>query len=259
MLLFLNPWVLKKCYWVIWGGDLYRYQKPKKRNKERFVEYARCFVIKRVGYLVTYFPGDATLARNWYGAKGKNIKCFMYLSNVFKPVSGGVKKKKSIKTLLVGNSANPSNDHELVFKKIAKLDLSNWRIVVPLSYGDHANSKKIIELGRELFGERFEPLTNFLPYDEYLKLLSDVDIAIFAHNRQQAMGNTISLLGMGKRVYIRRDTSSFELLSSIGLDVGSIDSLTLDKPVFDEENNRKIIERYFSEGSLKSQLKKIVG
>src|SRR5699024_9177969 len=27
-MLFLNPILLKKCNWIIWGGDLYRYQSP---------------------------------------------------------------------------------------------------------------------------------------------------------------------------------------------------------------------------------------
>ena len=29
-ILFLCPWFLKKCYWFIWGGDLYTYQAESK-------------------------------------------------------------------------------------------------------------------------------------------------------------------------------------------------------------------------------------
>jgi hypothetical protein len=34
-----------------------------------------------------------------------------------------------------------------------------------------------------------------MPFDEYLNLLAKVDIVIFKHKRQQAMGNITTLLG----------------------------------------------------------------
>lgn len=35
LLLFGQPWLLKKSYWVIWGGDLYYYKfRNQKKNKE---------------------------------------------------------------------------------------------------------------------------------------------------------------------------------------------------------------------------------
>ena len=45
------------------------------------------------------------------------------------------------------------------------------------------------------FWRKFKPLVDFMPFDEYLNLLAKVDIAIFNHKRQQAMGNTTILLG----------------------------------------------------------------
>jgi hypothetical protein len=36
LLLFGQPWLLQKSYWVIWGGDLYYYKfRNQKKNKER--------------------------------------------------------------------------------------------------------------------------------------------------------------------------------------------------------------------------------
>ena len=42
-----------------------------------------------------------------------------------------------------------------------------------------------------------------LPLSDYLKILGKIDIAIFNHERQQAVGNITSLLGLGKKVYIK--------------------------------------------------------
>ncbi|MGE6180685.1 hypothetical protein, partial [Aeromonas salmonicida] len=57
-LLFFMPWLLKKCYWVIWGGDLYCYQLNEKSWGCRVKEFLRKKVIKKIGHLVTYIKGD---------------------------------------------------------------------------------------------------------------------------------------------------------------------------------------------------------
>src|SRR5690606_28751614 len=54
----LFPWVLPKCYWVIWGRDLYRHTTPKKSILDHVKELLPSFVIRYVGNLVTYIPGD---------------------------------------------------------------------------------------------------------------------------------------------------------------------------------------------------------
>lgn len=53
--------------------------------------------------------------------------------------------------------------------------------------------RKVIIKGKELFGEKFIPLTEFMTFEKYLEFLGSIDIAIFAHKRQQAMGNTITI------------------------------------------------------------------
>src|SRR5690606_18092486 len=71
LMLFLQPWLLKKCYWIIWGADLYRYKNRKNTIKSYIYEFVRKFVIKNIGGIITHIKGDYELARKWYGAKGK--------------------------------------------------------------------------------------------------------------------------------------------------------------------------------------------
>lgn len=254
VLLAMNPWLPKKCYWMIWGGDLYRYQRPAVGLRGRLVEMSRRLTIRRLGNLVTYVPGDVELARGWYGARGRHIECLMYPSNLYKALQ--VPERRAAKrTLLVGNSATPSNRHEYVFGLLSSLRLEGWRIVVPLSYGETAYADKISSLGLKLFGERFEPLREFLPLEQYLKLLSEVDIGVFAHDRQQGMGNIITLLGMGKTIYMDPEVSSFELLAGKGIEVKSVHDLTLTtlSPEIARQNERAVSD-YFSRERLVEQL-----
>lgn len=256
LVLMLFSWVLPKCYWIIWGGDLYQYKNSNRSLKVHIKEIFRRFVIKRVGNLVTYIPGDAALARQWYDAKGQRHECLMYLSNVFNPITlikFDDEEKKSI-NVLVGNSADPSNDHLEAFRKLLPHKYKDIKIFVPLSYGDQENAKKIIRKGREWFGDKFVPLTSFMPFQEYLGLLRRIDFALFNHKRQQAMGNTITLLGLGKSVYIRNDVSQWGFLEELGLKVKSISSFDMALLAKSEQlENKAIVKAYFSKENLIDQ------
>lgn len=249
VLLALFPWLLHKCYWVIWGGDLYRYKRQLSGVREKISEKLRRFVIRRIGHLVTYLKGDVDLARKWYGATGVHHECIMYLSNVVdsRMINVVPKKRKSgLIKILVGNSSDPENNHFEILDMLAAYKKNNIEIFVPLSYGDRDHARKVIDRGKELFGEKFFPLTDFIPFEQYYHFLKGMDIAIFGHRRQQAMGNTITLLGMGKTVYMRSDVSQWDLFAEEGISVFDIQHFDLDvvNPLDAEENMDKVKLRF---------------
>lgn len=256
-ILFFMPWLLKKCYWVVWGGDLYCYETAERNWRFKRRELFRRAVIKNIGHLVTYIKGDVDLARNWYGAKGKYIECLMYTSNIYKNYDLP-KKNNEILTVLVGNSAVPTNNHSEILQKLAQFKDKSIKVITPLSYGDKDYAQQVIKEGKKLLGDKYQALTDFMPFEDYLKVLAEVDVAIFNHKRQQAMGNTITLLGLGKEVYIRSDVAQWELFKELGVKVNDIFELgntLLDKT--DETNlvNKSIVQRYFSKENLVRQLK----
>ena len=257
----LVPWLLPKCYWAIWGGDLYRGENSEKITERRSNELLRTFVIKRLGHLVTYIAGDVELARHKYGAKGKHHECLLYQSNTFAAPERGESQNKpefSYINILLGNSADPSNNHIDALKKLLPYKAEPLRIYAPLSYGDAEHAEKVISVGKEWFGNKFIALTSFIQYEEYLDLLSTIDIAIFNHERQQAMGNTINLLGFGKTVFINSDVSQARFLHELGItfcDASTFSLRTL--PEIDLRKNKGIVNRYFSEANLINQLAEI--
>ncbi len=254
VLLFLQPWLLRKCYWVIWGGDLYMRQKGPQNWKWYIKEFFRKAVIHRVGHLVTYVDGDVDLAREWYGARGVYHECIMYPSNVFKSDELPKTERETI-NIQVGNSADPSNNHLEVLEKLKPFKDDDLLIFVPLSYGDMKYARSVIGVGTQMFGSKFRPITEFLPFDKYFKFLADIDIAIFNHRRQQGMGNTITLLGLGKTVYMRHDVSSFRTLSRLGLKIQNAELIGTEQiSEKDRRSNREIILREFSEERLVAQL-----
>lgn len=251
-ILFYMPWLLSKCYWVMWGGDLYTHQFGQRNYKRKIREFFRRPVIKNMGHLVTYIQGDVDLARKWYGAKGEYHECLMYLSNTYKALDVPDTQSDKI-NIQIGNSADPSNNHIEILNKLLPFKDENIRIYAPLSYGDKAHAKEVISIGKELFGDKFIALTDFMPFEEYLKFLSSIDIAIFNHKRQQAMGNTITLLGLGKKVYIRSDTTQWQFFKEKDISINDIDYLDS----LSTESNQysiDIIKKYFSQDNYKHQL-----
>lgn len=257
-LLMLQPCILKKCYWMIWGGDLYVHQDEIKDWRWHKNEWIRRFVISRLGHFITYIKGDYELAQQWYGAKGEWHDCFMYPSNLYKEDKLPIRSHDGV-NILLGNSASPTNNHIDALEQLRPFVSENFRIYCPLSYGDENYGKKIAKAGEEIFGEKFFPLRDFMPFDKYLELLSDIDIAVFNHKRQQGMGNIISLLGMGKAVYVRSDITTWQALTSMGLVVGDARSLEL-QPLPSEAAaaNRAIIANRFSESVLINQFRAIL-
>lgn len=257
----LCPWVLPKCHWIIWGGDLYQYTKASNTLGSRLKESLRRFVIHRVGYLITYVEGDVELARQWYGAKGTHQECIMYLSNVVDPImmvdSRPAFDHDGLKILL-GNSADPSNNHIESLERLLPFKDQNIKIFAPLSYGDRNYADKVIRQGKEWFGCKFVDMTDFMPFEHYLKFLKSLDIAIFNHQRQQAMGNTITLLGMGKTVFMRSDVSHWRFLNSLGVKLNDVADIELRQIAPNEaEENARVVRSYFSRATLVKQLSDI--
>jgi dTDP-N-acetylfucosamine:lipid II N-acetylfucosaminyltransferase len=256
-LLFLQPWLLKKVYWAIWGGDLYRHLVLDKKLKTKRDEFYRRTIISRMRGLITPLHGDYLNASKWYKAKADRYNCILYHSNVFVDLGKANKDEEHI-NILLGNSASKSNNHiEALEKLFLIVGNKDCTIFAPLSYGNNKVKEQVINKGKELFGDRFQPLTEFIPYEQYIDFISSIDIAIFNHKRQQAMGNIINLLGAGKKVYLNSETSTFDLFQELKVKIFDINELNLNPEFKEKSENIQIIKNYFTEQNLKQQWAKI--
>ena len=251
----------QRTYWYLWGGgdiDI----PTDKQNKTIWYHIEREVKGSFKGY-VTYLPGDYALVKDIYNAKGAYHEALMYESNVFnceqQPIESNVHDEIRI---LVGNSADCANNHLDIFEDLKKHKNKNIKIYCILSYGEkpwsRGWSKKVIRKGNEIFGEKFIPITTFMSITDYNNFLIKMDVAIFAHKRQQGMGNTITLLGLGKKVFIRSDVTSWELFKSLGLNVFDIKNINITRLTSDESfENFMIVKSNFSKSKYLKQLNKL--
>lgn len=254
--LFIFRCYLKKSYWLMWGADLYSYNDRKKKS---FFYNIEDYVKENIKGYISYMEGEFRLVKKWFKAKGDFYYSFFYPSNLYKEIDLKEIEKKEL-WIQIGNSADSSNNHLEILEKLSKFKDMNIKLFCILSYGGSEEYKKqVIGRGSELFKDKFFPILNFMEFKEYMSFLSSLDIAIFAHNRQQGFGNITSLLSMKKTVYLKESVSTFETLKEMGVEIKSFDRF-IDLEKFNEnilENNRRVMEENFSEEKLIEQWKNV--
>lgn len=165
--------------------------------------------------------------------------------------------------ILLGNSAYKTNNHLEAFQILKEINTGNRRIVTPLSYGNAYYGDLIATKGREVFGNQFYGVREFMPINKYNELLQTCGIAIMNHYRQQAVGNIFSLVWMGSKVYLNEQNTVFQYLKRIGIQVFSIEkdlkkpepSVLENLPITDIQSNREILKKEISLNKLIQDLR----
>ena len=141
--------------------------------------------------------------------------------------------------------------------------IGNSKIVVPLSYGEPWLRRGLLRIGTSMFGKRFRPLVDFMPRDEYNKIIESCAVVIMPHYRPQAFGNILTALWLGSRVFMSERSHLFKFYQRIGLHVFSIENdLKKDKvlplPTLEREENRRIIASLYDKEVMREQIINIV-
>ena len=258
--LYLFPFLRNRVFWAMHGKDLYFFRTLKRvRFYHRLYEFFRKKVLREIRVVISDNHEDVKLLRLWYGSNAKVFASFTYPSNFFRPnQQSAPTKAENPFRILVGNSADPANDHQRAFEILAGFPKQAIKLFAPLSYGDPAYRAEVVREGKARFGESFEPMTEFLSREEYNRFLTSIDAGLFTNTRQQGMGNIISLLGMGKKVYINPEVSSWRFFGSLGLTLYSCEEFSLNRCEPEvAAGNREIVKNYYSEANLLKQWQEI--
>lgn len=265
--------------WIGWGYDYYDIIANDEKDLLLQETYARCNelnlrrplskifinylykkivprkvdILRRINFFAPVLPGEFVVIKQnlkknfnakyikWnYGTLEDNL--LPGIENAF--VNGN--------SILVGNSAAYTNNHAEVFSFLARLNLKQ-NVIVPLSYGDGENRDQLIIEGSHLFGERFRPIVEFMPIKDYNLLLQSCGYVVMNHVRQQALGNIISMLYLGARIFLRKECETYRFLTAEGAFINSIQELEanpalLNMPldIGEREKNREVIYRHWS-------------
>lgn len=149
-------------------------------------------------------------------------------------------------SILVGNSASFTNNHIEAFDLLNDFNLQDGiEVITPLSYGDDCYKHEVIELGYELLGNSFQPITDFMPIDEYIDTIKRCGYVVMNHKRQQAVGNIVIMLYLGARVFLREENPTYKMLKSDGAILHTIQEL---------ESNPKLLKSRLGEHEIQKNI-----
>lgn len=208
-----------RIIWFIWGGDLYdtyyaAHTFPFKLVNILREHYRKKIISKLIGAIA--IEGDYQQLCTWYHTNAKQLFA-QYTYKLFDKSLYTISPRRRDKIrVMVGHSATRTCQHIDVFNILAKF-AGKIEVVSPLAYpSDNNYINKVIKTGRHIFGDNFVPITEYMNYDEYVAMLSDIDIAVFDNNRQQGNGNIISMLYLGKKVYVSSHNSLYSHYKRLG-------------------------------------------
>lgn len=193
-----NKELLKKTCCIIWGGEFTCRTKEEMKSKDLYV----------LSNFYQYIGGiDEPIVRKMYNISEKQ-KFFNkpnYSFPVSKEILDNVKiNKKNYIQIQLGQSVQESILDSLDY--LYKFKDENIRVVTILSYGGNGFlEKEIIKKGTSLFGNKFMHIDSYMSPNDYADHISNNDILILNTDHQDAFGNTIAHLYLGKKVFIRSD------------------------------------------------------
>ena len=232
-----------KVAWVFWGGEIYgrkdiadNYLSASskrlrlKHSLIRFIKQRNSLkryelpfeLFKRIDYCLTDIPEDFAFVKKYLESNIKELWYNYY--SVEETIGDLMHSGCDGNNLLVGNSSSLECNYIDGFKVIKRLNLtSTEKVFAPLSYGESWLRKEVTWKGKIILGNRFFPLTVFLPRNEYNQIIKSCSVVVMPHYRPQAFGNILTALWMGARVFLYERNVLFAYFKRIGAVVFSIE------------------------------------
>lgn len=250
--LYKHKKLLSKSYWNIFGADLYRAA----RNKMN--DYVR------KGFKALITGNDYELYKQVYGVEKP-----VYHSIVPSPAADVNfmaeigKNQKDYVAIQINQSANKMTIDAL--EQLGKFASKNVRIYTILSYGDMKYKEDIINVGRDIFGDKFVPVTEYMLKESYAQHLSDIDVFVHWDDRQSGFGNICCALFLGAKVFVRKSLVYWQDFAANGItvyDADCIGNLSFGDLTFYEnsvfERNRDIVFNLFNPEAVARKWKSIL-
>ena len=222
-------------------------------------------MIDRLKYVITDNGGDYEVFNHYFGDKGISFPGTINYYPIENLIDSSKQNEEcSGNSIWTGNSADPNNNYVWVFKKLSVFS-PVIKIICPISYGYPKFIVDIEKEGRSILGDRFVPLKDFLPVNEYYSTFLKANAFVFGHFRQCAVGNILMALYFGGKVFLSNRNPLLKMYKQSGFYIYSIEEDLSEafaiKPLDEEqrENNRNLVMSIASHDSSIMQLKNVFG
>lgn len=226
---------------IIFPARIYKQKKIEKEQRRNALELQNR-VLARVDFCSTVLDTEFDMIKRIPNFKAKKIPSPYMIRRDKKSIEDV--DFENTEYILLGNSADPSNNYLDIISLLEKRHIKN-KIYMPLAYGDVRNKDYLINK----FGNNKQYIIQdkFIPYEEYSLILKKTRAVIMGHIRQQAMGNITDSLLNGRKVFLYEDSLVYKFLVAGGVNVFSIEKdlnpAAIDSPLEKEmvEYNRNFV------------------
>lgn len=219
---FMGP-LTKKLYrkYTLYQGMKATYRLLARGKRQGSAFLAPKNIYRKIDYCLTDMKEDFNLAKSYFNSSF-DFRWYNYYD--IDETLGELKEKRvNGNNILIGNSATFSNNHLEVLEILKNIELGNRKLIVPLSYNIKVYAEQIGKKGTSLFEENFVPLMEYIERKEYNELIRSCSIVIMNHYRHQAMGNLITALWLGAKVFMSDRSTTYSYFKRLGLHILNIE------------------------------------
>lgn len=150
-------------------------------------------------------------------------------------------QKKTEYRIQVAHNSFSFNHHVKLLNYLYEFEDENIELHLPMTYGVYGINgafggsqyvKCVEKYGKKLFAKKLTVITKNIPFEQYVKYLWTVDIAVFDFDRPCGLGNIRILLYMGKKIFLPSNSEFYKFLKDQGLaiyDTNEIPNMTFEE------------------------------
>jgi len=137
-----------------------------------------------------------------YNISPKLYTKYLYPNQLYKKFK---KNKKKEIFILVNHSGDENNNHLELLRIMKKFKNKKIKVFLPLAYGEYRYIKKVEREYKKIFKNKCVVIKKKLSFYKYLKLLSNIDIAIFNHTIQAAKNTKFFLFANQTQIFLNEN------------------------------------------------------
>lgn len=245
--------------WTTFRKWFFGRRRPSRVDERKVASQWKAIAFSRLTHFGTHLENEYRSVVAGVGSQAKWVNFSYYTIEDYKVAERAV--KSGTPRVIVGNSATASNNHLECFEILRKIGFEG-ETLCPLSYGDARYGDSIAKMGTHLLGERFRALRQFMPLDEYSQLLGECHAMILNNYRQQSLGNIISSLWLGTRVFVSMRSPVLEHFRALGCSIQCLETDLVSaedlRPcsAVETERNRSALSRYYARSTFVTSLRR---
>lgn len=199
----LHQGLLDKMTWVCWGDDSFCFHPEDAVVSD---------ILQRAGRAVALGYRVGEIKKN-YGILAQPIGrgIYSYLPKTIK-FEGRERYLHDTVNIMVGHGPIESDCSEYALEVLGRFSADDIKIICPVSTEGvtyyEKEKEKIIRKGREIFGDKFIPLEDYMDLSEYYNFLAfHVDILVNAMTVLQSVTTLTFASCLGKKIFLRKEMS----------------------------------------------------